>query len=253
MRILPTHIYNLNYLIQSSELQFHQEISPLLAACYVGKIEVFLILLNNECIDLNLQSEPDKYSPLMLSCYKGFYEITRMLLERGAEVALANTNGQYPFVFCFSRLEQNAYKYENRKICMMLIDLLLSHGADINVIFNNETGYTMLMKLCMVEITDNENFENLIEIIKFLIERGADPNCKCNNNQTVYDLISPKTPSEIKQKLIEVFNQTKQTLYLKDEAMPKSSMKNIKKININNTKDIVFETNDSRTNCCAIY
>lgn len=109
------------------------------------------------------------------------------------------------------------------------------------------------MKLCMVEITDNENFENLIEIIKFLIERGADPNCKCNNNQTVYDLISPKTPSEIKQKLIEVFNQTKQTLYLKDEAMPKSSMKNIKKININNTKDIVFETNDSRTNCCAIY
>ena len=54
----------------------------------------------------------------------------------------------------------------------MIVDLLLSYGTDINSNFDKEKGYTVIMKLLSCEISSDEKFESLTEIIKFLLHRG---------------------------------------------------------------------------------
>ena len=51
----------------------------------------------------------------------------------------------------------------------MIVDLLLSYGTDINSNFDKEKGYTVIMKLLSCEISSDEKFESLTEIIKFLL------------------------------------------------------------------------------------
>ena len=170
LRLISITSINLNFLYPTSSLDISidKEISPLILACYIGKLEIISYLLTNDNININLQSKPEKYSPLIISCYKGYYEIVRILLEMKADINLPNKNGQLPFIFCFSRLDQISFRYENKKICMMLIDLLLSYGADINSIFDKEKGYTVIMKLLSCEIINDERFDIIFEIIKFL-------------------------------------------------------------------------------------
>jgi hypothetical protein len=56
LRSFPLHTFNLNYLIEDREIQFDKKISPLLAACYIGKFETLTMILSNEKIDVNLAS-----------------------------------------------------------------------------------------------------------------------------------------------------------------------------------------------------
>ena len=84
-------------------------------------------------------------------------------------------------------MEEQRYKYENKKICLMMIDLLMEAGADINIRVDSTTGYTILMKLISVESTDSEQYDNTVDLLKFLIERGADPYMKGYDNLTAFD------------------------------------------------------------------
>ena len=60
-----------------------------------------------------------------------------------------------------------------------MANLLLSFGADINWIVDKESGLTKLMQLCMDNFCENPQKVALnIEMIIFLIERGADPYLK---------------------------------------------------------------------------
>jgi hypothetical protein len=43
-------------LIEDREIQFDKKITPLLAACYIGKYETLTLILSNEKIDVNLAS-----------------------------------------------------------------------------------------------------------------------------------------------------------------------------------------------------
>ena len=53
---MPLHTYNLDFLIEDREIQFDKKISPLLAACYIGKYETITLLLGNDKLDVNLAS-----------------------------------------------------------------------------------------------------------------------------------------------------------------------------------------------------
>ena len=121
LRSLPLTNYNLNFLMEVDLMKFDVKISPLLGACFIGKTEIVSLFLENEFIDVDLESSPQKFTPLMVSCYKGFYEITRNLLDKNADVNKMNILGHRALLFCFSRLEENQYRYENKKICMRLM------------------------------------------------------------------------------------------------------------------------------------
>ena len=48
---------NLNYLEAFNEIEVDSKISPLICACYLGRIDIVRFLLMNESIDVDLASE----------------------------------------------------------------------------------------------------------------------------------------------------------------------------------------------------
>ena len=212
IRKLPIETVNLNFLFPASliGLKFDKEITPLLLCCYIGKFEIFHYLLSNDSININMTSKPDLYSPLMISCYKGYYEIVRELLELHADTKQKNRNGQEAFIFCFSRLEQKSFKYENKKICFMLVELLLAYGADINCFFDNKKHYSIIMKLVSCEINDEENCNTTCDVIKFLIEKGANINYRNEDNQNVFNILknNNKIAPKYKQEIYTLLNNS---------------------------------------------
>jgi hypothetical protein len=241
----------------------------------VGKIEIVMMILDNEEVDVDLESYPESYTPLMVACFKGFYEIVRLLLDRKADVNKLNRLGQKPILFCFSRLEETFYKYENKKICMMLLELLLSRGADINIRIDEKQGYTVLMKLASTEFNSREKLNNTLDIIKFLMERGADANLVGYNNKSVYDVINCNTDKPYRDELVRVLQTTKQTIFYDQEIRESNVMMEregednsvnsgsingaspIRKPNMRRSLGsestcIVLEPNETRMNCCIL-
>jgi ankyrin repeat protein len=166
-----------------------------------------------------MASKPDLYSPLMISCYKGYYEIVRELLELHADTRQKNKNGQEAFIFCFSRLEQKSFKYENKKICFMLVELLLAYGADINCYFDNKKQYSIIMKLVSCEINDEENCNTTCDVIKFLIEKGANINYRNEDNHNVFNILknNNKIAPKYKQEIYTLLNNSIQKNVFKDK------------------------------------
>ena len=255
LRLISITSINLNFLYPTSSLDISidKEISPLILACYIGKLEIITYLLTNEYIDINLQSKPEKYSPLIISCYKGYYEIVRILLEMKADINLPNKNGQLPFIFCFSRLDQISFRYENKKICMMLIDLLLSYGADINSIFDKEKGYTVIMK--------------------FLLQRGANVEIKGKDKLNIFEILkdNKKILPKYKEEFYFILENTKQLIFFNDKNFECNDLtsnsnlsslyqgKHIRNLSslytgIKSNHEILLQTDDSNgTNCCNIF
>ena len=275
LRLISINSINLNFLFPTSSLDItiDKEISPLILACYIGKLEIITYLLTNEYIDINLQSKPENYSPLIISCYKGYYEIVRILLEMKADINLPNKNGQLPFIFCFSRLDQMSFRYENKKICMMLIDLLLSYGADINSIFDKIKGYTVIMKLLSCEIINEERFDIIFEIMKFLLQRGANVEIKGKDKLNIFDILkdNKKILPKYKEEFYFILENTKQLVFFNDknfECNDLASNSNLSSLyqgkhvrnlsslytGIKSNHEILLQTDDSNgTNCCNIF
>ncbi len=180
-----------------------------------------------------------------------------------------------PILFCFSRLEEDFYRYENKKICMMMIDLLLAKGADLNIRIDKKSGYTILMKLAASEILEKEKVDNTLEIIQFLIERGANIYLKGNDNKSIFDLAQN---SKYLDQISKILNNTNQTVFFNtsnNDSEPSeftklannsvnyknnffsaigSNEENAnKKYLTGDDKDIVFEQNEYKLNCCTIF
>ena len=221
IRKFPIETVNLNFLFPSAliGLNFDKEISPLLLCCYIGKFEIFHFLLSNEGINLNMASKPNLFTPLMISCYKGYYEIVRELLERNANTKQKNKTGKEAFIFCFSRLEQKSFKYENKKICFMLIELLLAYGADINCYFDDKKKYSIIMKLVSGEINNEEKCNTTCDVIKFLMEKGANINYRNKDNQNVFIILknNNKINPKYKQEIYSVLSNNIPKKMLKDD------------------------------------
>ena len=161
------------------------------------------------------------------------------------KVSESYNKGQTPILFCFSRLEEQRYKYENKKICMMMIELLLSNGANINVRIDSGMGYTVLMKLVSSEIFDKEKLNNTLEIIQFLIERGADINMKGFDEKNVLDVVRN---SNFRDEILKVIINTKQIYFYINNNIDTLSPET----NKNTTNNDFYDANITKTNCCNI-
>ena len=166
-----------------------------------------------------MASKPDLYTPLMISCYKGYYEIVRELLERHADTKQKNRNGQEAFIFCFCSLEQKSFKYENKKICFMLVEILLAYGADINSNFDDIKQNSIIMKLVSREINNDETFNTTCDVIKFLMEKGANVNCRNKDNQNAFMILknNNKITPKYKQEIYSILNNSFQNNIFKDD------------------------------------
>lgn len=125
-----------------------------------------------------------------------------------------------------------------------MIDALLKYGANIDVRIDTKLGYTVLMKLASTDFIDVDRFDNIVEIIKFLIDRGANKNIKGYDQRGLIDVIKN---TQYRKELIDIINDTNQTVFYS-----KNIKDNIKSNNKEQELDL-HDLHDLRTNCCKIF
>jgi len=145
---------------------------------------------------------PDSMNPidktLIQSAYKGNLEEVKAMVEKGADVNLADTKGRTPLLFAtynkhFSIVEflvsndadvnlkdgdnQTALMYASRRSNNNLATFLLNNGAEVNV-RSKKRGITALM---LASAKDN------VELVQVLLDNGADPATRDNFGLTAAD------------------------------------------------------------------
>jgi ankyrin repeat protein len=171
-----------------------------------------------------MHSQSEEYTPLMVALYKGYYEISKLLLDYNAAVNFHTVSGHYPLVFCFRRYEEDKYKYENHALCMMMIELMLSKGADLNIRLDNNPGLNILMKLVTVEFEEEDNLQSTLALLKFLIERGANKKMLTLNGNSLEDTIKSV---KYHDKIIKIIDQTNQ-IYFYNSKCSSQNYNNVK-------------------------
>jgi hypothetical protein len=159
---------------------------------------------------VDLASDESGFTPLCIACVTANYEIVKLLLDHDAEVNKPSVFNQTPLVYCFSRLEEESHFYENKKLAMMMAELLLQYGADINWIIDKTKGYTLLMQFCSMKHEQGEREKELnLDVIKFLLAHGANKYLKSHRKSKDAFMIAEKHYN--KAQVIEALNNVKQT------------------------------------------
>ena len=110
---------------------------------------------------------PDGHTPLGLAAFFGTGSTTKLLLERGADVAAAARNEMKVQPLHAAVASRNADA----------VALLLAHGADANA--RQQIGYTPLMGAAAAGRDD---------MVDLLLERGADPATVNDERKTAADI-----------------------------------------------------------------
>jgi ankyrin repeat protein len=121
--------------------------------------------------DVNFKSEnKSRPTPIFSYLYNSYdYEdILKLLINEGADIEVRNNDGNTPLL---------AAIFPNTAI------ILINSGADINV--KNNEGDTCLL---MTARHASERNDTTIELLKILIERGADKNAIGSVRKTAYDI-----------------------------------------------------------------
>ena len=93
--------------------------------------------------------------------------------------------GQTTLAYCFGRLEEITSVYENKNLTFKMAEILLEYGADIDREINQDEGLTLLMQFC--EMPPSSDINTNLDVIKFLLEHGANPEQRSKTGQTAYD------------------------------------------------------------------
>lgn len=177
-----------------------QHDSPLHKAVERGHIELVRLLLDKGA-NVNANYEYDNYeyslSPIHNAAYKGHLEIARLLLEQGADVNATACNGNSPLHFA----AEHGY--------VELARLLLDKGADVNATDKEDNTpfrlailnhHTEVVKLLIDQVNNGSNEETSYnsnsllhdaafpgnkEVVKLLIEKGADINARDGSGNTL--------------------------------------------------------------------
>ncbi|XP_011496279.1 PREDICTED: ankyrin repeat and KH domain-containing protein 1-like [Ceratosolen solmsi marchali] len=134
--------------------------TPLMEAASAGHVDIVSLLIAHGA-DVNAHSTSGN-TPLMYACAGGHEEVVRVLLEAGANVEDHNDNGHTPLMEAASAGHVSVAK------------ILLEHGAGINT-HSNEFKESALTLAC---------YKGHLEMVKFLLEAGADREHKTDEMHT---------------------------------------------------------------------
>ncbi|MES2624363.1 MAG: ankyrin repeat domain-containing protein [Pseudomonadota bacterium] len=124
-------------------------------------------------------------TPLQRAAYGGDVEMMKLLLENGANMALANINGVSPMI-ALTNPGGTRNRNKSEITVMQGLEVLMAAGADINQKsgVNGETPLHTTARL------------NWPEVVKFLVEHGADLNAKDKNGLIPLDYATGKADSQ---------------------------------------------------------
>ncbi|KAG6977699.1 hypothetical protein JG688_00000066 [Phytophthora aleatoria] len=187
------------------DVKDEDERTPLHWACATGRLDVAEFLLERGKAAVNVQDDAG-WTPLMSAASAGHGDIVGLLLSKGADANLPNENGQIPLHYHRGRQEiaellldytRDVNQADNTgstplmraiggKPSPVIIALLIDHGAKVNT---RDVGGNTPLHLAV-----SEGYE---DIARFLLENGANPNVKNNDEERCIDLAKPAFRAEI--------------------------------------------------------
>lgn len=178
-------------------------------------------------MDVDLETENNRQTPLITACLMGNYEIVRLLLLAKAEVNKPNLLNQIPLTVVLFRLVEEPASFENKKICFLIADMLIKHGADLNWIIDKKNGFSLLHYFCSLRMKMNKSQRQLnTDIIRYLLDKGADHRLLTLTDKSCQDLLEGHCNRE---ELLRLFQEARG----KEEEPKKKEHKPYKKIDAN--------------------
>jgi ankyrin repeat protein len=171
--------------------------TALLFAAREGNIDAARVLLDGGA-NVN-QTGADNTSPLLIAVVNGHYDLASMLLERGAEPSIADANGRAP-LFAVIDLRNAQWSQapapelpQERHLAM--IEQLLDAGADLETKITGKVKHRGSFDMRWTDLSGGTPFLRAawngdIEVMRLLLERGADANAVTDKNETALLLLA---------------------------------------------------------------
>jgi len=160
-----------------SGLYSFEDVTPLHVASLFGSVEVVKLLIESGA-NVDAMATPGPVNPLMLAIERNSSSVAELLITSGCSVDMEVDSRMTPLHLCV--VKDNLY----------LVNLLLDAGAPINAQSHHGIGDTALHGAA-----DSGN----VEIIRTLLERGANPNIKTADGKYPLDLSRTKEVYELLQ------------------------------------------------------
>lgn len=152
--------------------------TALILAAEKGMTEVAEALINNG-VDINVKNRSRGSNALMYASGSGSLDIVNLLLDNGADVNSYDEEGNTPLLYSLG-----ASMEFSKEINKDVVKTLINRGANINHQSNDK--YTPLMF-----IFQGIN-PNILELEKFMLDNGADPNIQNDYGKTTLtELLTP--------------------------------------------------------------
>lgn len=147
------------------------------SASFSGNFELVRDLIR-QGTNINAPEQESGWTAFIYAAAKGSLDIVQILLAAGADVNAASYSGQ-------TALSEAAYWGH-----LEIVNLLICVGADVNLHEIDDT--TPLMKALMFGFGS-------FDIVKALLDAGADPNIRNNGGQTALDIALEKNNTAVAQ------------------------------------------------------
>ena len=237
-----------NYNLNSYDNKNNNHYTPLLKSCLINNIEAANFFIRIGC-DINTVNNNEN-TCLMYSCMNNNFEIIKILLEKNIDINKKDKQNDIALSYsCGCDIRSNC----NIEIIKYLID----KGADYNNLDIENNSLLMYSAGISTPYTD---FKIDINILKYLLDLGINPNIKNNKDKNFYDILIEKD----KNIFIELLNHN----YIKlDDSMIKyyhlydldiTLFNNMNIINVNVDDSCLicrldFEKNDKLLKCNNHY
>ncbi len=155
------------------------ETTPLYNAVWRGHVSIVKFLISKGA-NLNATNFGIKQPALFKACANGSFELVKILVEAGADINIKDSEGTTPLYAVFGG------------DVSQIIPYLISKGADANELIG-QPGYSALHNACR---------QGYLNVVKALVDAGADINKKTTNVFTPLYIASEAYHSEIVNYLI---------------------------------------------------
>jgi ankyrin repeat protein len=171
--------------------------TALLFAARQGHLDAARALLDAGA-DIN-QASADSTSPLLIAVVNGHYELADELLERGADSSIADNNGRAPL---YAAIDLRNVQWSQapapdlpQERHMAMIKKLVEAGADSTQTIAGKVAHRGSFDMRWSELKGGTPFLRAawngdIEVMRYLLEQGADPNVATEKNETALLLLA---------------------------------------------------------------
>jgi ankyrin repeat protein len=171
--------------------------TALLFAARQGKIDAARSLLEGGA-NVN-QAGADNTSPLLIAVLNGHYELASMLLEHGADPNIADANGRTPIYAAIDlrnvQWSQGPAPELPQAAHLAMIKQLAAANADLSVKITGKVGHRGSFDMRWSDLKGGTPFLRAawngdIEVMRLLLEHGADPKVMTEKNETALLLLA---------------------------------------------------------------